>query len=526
MPKVLTFILSFLLLFTLSFAGRLLPLNATLAAGIMVSSDPMQRMTLDEQKAVVWHDGKMETLVASVNFQGDARDFVWIIPVPAKPTVVQGSDELFVSLQQLTQPVFEPRPLLGRGGPYLMEGAPDIKPVPQVEVYDSKKVDVYDIATIATENTNALKKWFAENNFSYPENRQHLLRYYIDKRWYFVVAKISADSLGAGGQYLHSGHTTPLVITFPSKTIVYPLKISGATSPPVSATKIAAYSFEKGLEGWSTYAAGNLNGQDASAISEMSNNTSRDGKFSLKIYGANGIGDSYGFTSLSGLTPGTNYVFSAWAKAQKPVRGSAYIKVGQGGLAAKSKLFSLESLTEWTKIELPFVASANNHEFDLLANEMDAGGELYFDSVQIERGEEASDFTEEFLPAYLTPDNNNGALNINLYIFADRKKTAPGFSTLYASSIEPKKIEKFSLDSSGNPWMPAKKKMYLTRLTRSQTPGEITDDLFIRDADDNKSVGTATSVVEFSKAKLALFLTLPLVLEVMLIGFIVYKKKN
>ena len=172
---------------------------------------------------------------------------------------------------------------------------------------------------------------------------------------------------------------------------------TNTSSPAPSPLVKVAFSFENGFEGWIPYVAA-APGNAPSGNVELSNDFAWEGDYSIKIWGTNGIGDAYAFRGISNLQPGEKYVFSAYVRAKKEVSGKAYIKVQGGSLAVKSEFVPISGLTTWRRIILPFVAISTSHELDLIANEMVNGGELYWDAVQVEKGNEPSDFTREIAP--------------------------------------------------------------------------------------------------------------------------------
>lgn len=100
--------------------------------------------------------------------------------------------------------------------------------------------------------------------------------------------------------------------------------------------------------------------------------------------------------------------------------------------------------------------------------------------------------TSEIVPSYDYYYPWQPGVNILLYVFADHKKDLPGFSTSYANRIKSDDIEKLAVESNGDYWIqPEERKYYLTKLSRYMQPSEMTYDLYLRDADDNKKVGVA-----------------------------------
>lgn len=497
--------------------------GSAVACGLLLPK-PGYNVTPTETKAVIWHDGKKETLILSTTFQGSTSEFAWIIPVPNKPEVDTVHDEIFTALADLTAPKYSydspvpmPMPVMNR-----VEDT-------YVNVIESKRVDIYDVAVLEANDESALRKWLVEKGYEYPANREYLLKSYIDRGWYFVVAKVSSDALGYAGSFLMSGHAAPLRMAFDSKQMILPLKISG----PAGGNKLgkfAAFSFESGMEGWTGYRAAAPKYNPSGTI-EISNDMAWNGTSSLKIWGTNQIGDAYGYQNISGLVPGEKYVFSAYVNVRRPVVGSfnilggAYIKVQGGAIAIKSQILPLKDISGWTRMELPFTANYHTHEFDLIANEMENGAELYWDGVQVEKAIKASQFEGEMLPLESNWPVVDSRLAVTIYAFSSHKQFAPGFDTEYAGYVSGKTISKLAFDDTGKPWMNSSRKMYLTKLTRNIALNEIADDVILREADDNKFVGSGGLAWD-GNIKVWLILGIPVIAEILVICYLWYRRKK
>src|SRR6185436_18744733 len=57
-----------------------------------------------DQRALVRFDGKTETLVIETTLQGEGRDFAWILPLPAVPTIEASTTGLFPTLVVMCAP--------------------------------------------------------------------------------------------------------------------------------------------------------------------------------------------------------------------------------------------------------------------------------------------------------------------------------------------------------------------------------------------------------------------------------------
>lgn len=175
-----------------------------------------------EQKAVIFHEKGVETLIISTAFQGNAEDFGWIIPTPGKPEVDKSSDELFASLANLTTPT-------GHYYPQEMGfGHAGSAKTPGVDIIETKKVEYYDVTVLKASESNSLADWLKKNNYQFPEESAYLFGDYIRNNWYFTAVRIDASNIGSNiEQQLKTGHAVPIKLVFKSKNIVYPMKISG-----------------------------------------------------------------------------------------------------------------------------------------------------------------------------------------------------------------------------------------------------------------------------------------------------------
>jgi len=481
-----------------------------------------------DQKAVIWHDGKTETLIISVNFSGDATDFAWIIPVPGKPEVSEGADELFTGLNQLTAPKVTSSGYKGVG----MFGVSELSgSLPQVSVIETKKVDIYDVAVLTAENSTALQEWLESHGYEYPENRAYLLNSYINKGWYFVAAKVSTEALGYAGSQLKTGHATPLKMSFATDKIVYPLKISGKpantvpTPPAKAGGVVGAWSFETGTQGWNRGTAVEIKNP-------------KFGKFVLKSTPVNygSVGNSVDYyssvsssISLQGLISGREYIFSGYVKPSAAGQGWASLQVSGGSGGSEEAGGIRLNTPNWQKLEMKFTATGSYLMLIAAATQLDQETEIYWDGLQFEEGATATEFTREvvYVPERVilpmpVPDKN---VNLLLYVFADHKQEVPGWAVNYAGKVDGKTIGKLAVDDQGDPWMKTSKKMYLTKLTRNMRQSEMTADVYLRDAADNKTVGTGGGS-GWAGWRVGLVLGVPLVVELLAIGYMWRRRKQ
>jgi hypothetical protein len=190
------------------------------------------------QKAVILYGNSTgnctEHLILSVSFEGDAENFAWVIPVPNKPEIAVTDPELFEELSDFTATEF---PGGGDGFWFGCYGAGPPEDQGGVDVIEEQVVGPYATAILSATNATALADWLNANGYIFPEEGEEIVSEYIEKEWYFVATKINAVEEDTG-YALAEGAIEPIVLSFTSDEIIYPLRITSlstmdATSPEV-----------------------------------------------------------------------------------------------------------------------------------------------------------------------------------------------------------------------------------------------------------------------------------------------------
>jgi len=188
------------------------------------------------QLAMIVYDDMVEKIIFQVDYEGEAKDFAWVIPVPGYPYLFSVEDEIFYELHQLTQP--PPSDFAcgwGQGIP--TPGLED----EGVHIWEENQVGIYYTTTLSASDPNSLVNWLNSNGYAFPTEGQEILNYYVQKNWFFVAMKIQSDEIVNNPEY-YSGAIQPLGVMFFSDEIIYPLKIS-ALSTPYWGTEVLIYTF-------------------------------------------------------------------------------------------------------------------------------------------------------------------------------------------------------------------------------------------------------------------------------------------
>ncbi|MCK5460228.1 DUF2330 domain-containing protein [Candidatus Parcubacteria bacterium] len=196
------------------------------ADGMMIAP-PNRYIFETDQKAVIFFEDGLETLIISVSFKGDTDDFAWVVPTPSRPEVEKSSKEIFTALRELTE-IQENYPRAAGFGLDLISE----KNMELVHVLEEKKIEYYDIAVLAADDKDALADWLNENGYHFPKQYSYILDSYIQNKWFFTAVKISKDVRKNLDQDMWSGSLIPLQFKFLTNRPVYPLKISSVIEEP------------------------------------------------------------------------------------------------------------------------------------------------------------------------------------------------------------------------------------------------------------------------------------------------------
>ena len=137
---------------------------------------------------VAYEEGT-QTVVIKPEWQGSAKEFGMVYPVPSKPTVKAGPTDLFWQLEEATNPWIQQPPIV-----YAQDDMSTVKASAEsVTVVEESQVAEYKVTVLKATSATALTSWLKKNGYNYGKEDSSKVKYYVDKGgYYFVALKVDA----------------------------------------------------------------------------------------------------------------------------------------------------------------------------------------------------------------------------------------------------------------------------------------------------------------------------------------------
>lgn len=203
-----------------------------------VVSDPGHRTAVDREVALLTGDGTTETIHMQLGMKSDAEDLGLLVPTPSPATVTLGDPDIFDDLRSVTRPqpvekfhLFGPAVLFGDGS----DGGTSSGAAPQaggVQALRTVDLGPLEATTLRADDPAALQQWLEDHHYQMREGLAAQVKPYIQEKWTFVAVRLTQE-----GKEL-TGSLPPLVMTFASKQLVYPMRMSRAAT---DAESVLAY---------------------------------------------------------------------------------------------------------------------------------------------------------------------------------------------------------------------------------------------------------------------------------------------
>jgi MYXO-CTERM domain-containing protein len=219
----------------------LLPARRAEACGCFTPPDPSVPVVQAGERILFATQNGQVTAHIQIQYQGDAKDFGWLLPLPSVPTLELGVDELFNQLTTTTQPKyklnkvyegncsFDPSKNFGRFNtnnavPGLAGGGEGDTTGQSSPLVIQSSIGPYDYAVLKADDQSAMLKWLSDNRYFVPVGTTDSVSAYIHTGAYFLALKLQS------GQSV--GDLQPVVVHYASDLPMIPIVLTSTGAKP------------------------------------------------------------------------------------------------------------------------------------------------------------------------------------------------------------------------------------------------------------------------------------------------------
>lgn len=209
------------------------PRVASACGGTFCDRGP-QAMPVDQrgEDIVFVQDGATVEAHIQIAYEGNARQFAWVIPVQALPTFEVGSNALFTALKSATVPTygFQTRfdtcddsrnfgaPTSASDGAQGASGAAGASGGGGPTIVYKATVGAFDITVLKGGSVSEVVDWLDTNGYQQSDKAPPILQKYLSKSYFFAAVKLVG---GAGTNEIH-----PLVVKYHGDKPCVPLELT------------------------------------------------------------------------------------------------------------------------------------------------------------------------------------------------------------------------------------------------------------------------------------------------------------
>ena len=208
--------------------------------GCLVMPDPSQPVVQAGERIVFGVKNSTVEAHIQIKYQGDPKDFGWLLPLPSLPTMELGSEELFSQLEAKTAPQFFlsqsflgncSGPSLGcgsssslsrAGGGFFPPSEDGTIPGSPLVVQDS--IGPYDYAVLKADDQTEMLKWLNTNRYLVPAGTDAVLKPYIHSGAYLLALKLKSGK--------SVGDLQPVVVRYTSDLPMIPIILTSVAATP------------------------------------------------------------------------------------------------------------------------------------------------------------------------------------------------------------------------------------------------------------------------------------------------------
>ncbi|MGI9517572.1 MAG: DUF2330 domain-containing protein [Pirellulaceae bacterium] len=173
----------------------------------------------------------VQDLILSIEVEGTASEFGWVVPFPNQPEIFEEDPGLFEELfDYVERRQSSRRPKLpGAKSPGTDDEAGNI------EVLARNIVGDYEVTIVRETRSGGLNPWLAANDFQTLDNAEDVLDFYRDKDYVYACIRYTSEALAAEGRI----NSHPLRFRFATggtDGMYFPMRLTGLQNDPFDVT--------------------------------------------------------------------------------------------------------------------------------------------------------------------------------------------------------------------------------------------------------------------------------------------------
>lgn len=193
------------------------------------------------QRNIIIYDANTISLIPQVNFEGNARDFGILVPVPARPELSSVGNAIFTEASIMTQPLVRnsdqgcgcsDTEVLSVPWNSVEDGQLVRNTKSGVTVIYEQIVGTFQAVVLQATDAGVLSRWLHDNQYSYNPADSLVLEDYVKQNWYFVAMKLDTNQVPNQINRWWNASTSPARIRFArtGNELTYPLKVSAIST--------------------------------------------------------------------------------------------------------------------------------------------------------------------------------------------------------------------------------------------------------------------------------------------------------
>lgn len=206
------------------------------ACGCFAPPDPSVPVVQAGERIVFSHDDGVVTAHIQIQYQGDASEFGWLLPLPSVPEngLQLGVEELFAQIINTTQPKYRVDLLAGDSCDFNFPGrfggiANDASqsPPPEAEeglVVLQDSIGPYDYVVLDASTKDEMFDWLVNNGYFIPTGTEDVVAPYIYQGAYFLALKLRKGN--------DAGDVQPVVVRYKADYPMIPIVLTSVAANP------------------------------------------------------------------------------------------------------------------------------------------------------------------------------------------------------------------------------------------------------------------------------------------------------